>query len=152
MGFWNKFKKKEESVEKGSVVKQIVDNQGDKQEKQLKKSVKKVDKQDKKSPDKIATSASKRSTATILEPIVTEKTAKLSDQGVIVLKVAKNANRIMVRQAVRELYKVNPIKINIINVRGKRVNFGRQRGKRVDYKKALVILPKGTRVDIFEGV
>ena len=116
MGFFDKFKKKEESAEKGSLAKQIVDQKDDqKPKKAAKKPVKKSKKEDK-SVEQIATSTSKRSAATILEPIVTEKTAKLSDDGVIVLKVAKHANKVMVRQAVRELYKVNPVKINIINV------------------------------------
>lgn len=105
-----------------------------------------------KAPEKVATSASKRATATILAPIVSEKTAQLSDHGVMVFRVAKDANRVMVRHAFRELYKVNPVRVNIVNVRGKRVRFGRQSGKRVDYKKALIQLPKGVRIDIFEGV
>lgn len=150
MAFWNKFKKSKENLEDKSVAKQVVDKAEEKKAKKPKKAA--AAKKGEKATEKIATSASKRATETILGPIVTEKTAQLSDKGVMVFRVAKNANRVMVRQAVRELYKVNPVNVNIINVRGKRVKFGRQEGKRIDIKKALVTLPKGTRIDIFEGV
>ena len=95
---------------------------------------------------------SKKATSTILSPDVSEKTAQLSDANILTFKVAPGANKIEVRNAFRELYKVTPIKVNIMNVRGKPVRFGRIRGKRQDYKKALISLPKGTKVDIFEGI
>jgi large subunit ribosomal protein L23 len=91
-------------------------------------------------------------TSTILAPVVSEKSAQLADSNVLVFKVAKTANRVQVRNAFRELYKVTPLRVNIINNRGKRVRFGRVEGKRSDWKKAMIFLPKGVNVDIFEGV
>ena len=88
----------------------------------------------------------------ILGPVVTEKSAMLSDRNVLVLKVAEGATRISVRNAVKALYGVLPERVNIMKVRGKRVRFGRTLGKRSDWKKAMVTLPEGSHIDIFEGV
>ena len=96
---------------------------------------------------------SKKAFSIIIGPIVSEKSAGLaSKNNVVVLKVRKSANRIAVRNAIRELYKVTPVRVNMISVRGKNVRFGRFQGKQSDFKKALVYLPKGTSIDIFEGV
>jgi len=88
----------------------------------------------------------------ILGPVVTEKSAMLSDRNVMVLRVAEDANRVSVRNAVKALYGVLPERVNIMKVRGKRVRFGRTLGKRKDWKKAMVMLPEGSHIDIFEGV
>lgn len=151
MAIWDRFKKnQEQETPQKSVATKVAKTQGKTAEKPAKK---KADA--KKAPDAsehVATAASDQAAATILAPIVTEKAASLSENSVMVFKVAQNANRVQVRNAFRELYNVTPVKVNIINVRGKRVRFGRQRGQRVGMKKALVTLPKGTRIDIFEGV
>lgn len=138
MSILDKFTKK-----KGSPEKAVVAVKSDDTKKKTKK---------KTESKKAIVSISKLATQTLLKPVVTEKSAKLSDQGVVVFEVPVGANRVAVRQAFRELYKVTPVKINIINVRGKRVKFGRVEGKRQNVKKALISLPKGTRIDIFEGV
>lgn len=96
--------------------------------------------------------ASTFATRTILKPIVTEKTARLSDSNTMVFRVPRSASRIQVAQAIKELYGVRPVRVNILNVRGKNVHFGRTRGVQQDVKKAMVKLPEGTRLDIFEGV
>jgi large subunit ribosomal protein L23 len=88
----------------------------------------------------------------LLGPLVTEKTAMLSDRNVLVLRVATGANRIAIRNAIKALYNVVPTKVNVMNVRGKRVRFGRTLGKRKDWKKAVITLPEGSHIDIFEGV
>lgn len=161
MSILDRFKKSKEQTEKGSVARQVVENEEKKASKSGKeekrksgrvKEAKKVKKSQSEAAPEIATSASQRATATILAPIVTEKSAQLSDSGVMAFRVALTANKVMVRQAFRELYKVNPVKVRMINVRGKNLRFGRQTGKRMDYKKALITLPKGKRIDIFEGV
>lgn len=115
--------------------------------KEVKKSVKKVEK-----TNNAVKSVSKVALNTILGPIVSEKGAALADDNVMLFKVARDANRVQIKNAVKELYGVIPEKVNVINVRGKAVTFGRRRGKRSDYKKALVKLPKGTSINIFEGV
>jgi large subunit ribosomal protein L23 len=101
---------------------------------------------------KVVKRYSKMAMHTLQGPVISEKSAQLSDEGVLVFKVAKDANRVQVRNAFRELYQVTPTSVNILNVRGKRVLRGRVRGKRSDWKKAMIRLPKGKKIDIFESV
>lgn len=103
-------------------------------------------------PARKANAVSTLAMRTILRPLATEKTAHLADRGVYAFLVAKDANRVAVRQAIRELYKVNPVKVNIIRVRGTEKRFGRFIGRTSDLKKALVTLPQGTHIDVFESV
>jgi large subunit ribosomal protein L23 len=88
----------------------------------------------------------------LVKPIVSEKAAQLSTRDVIAFRVHKQANRVEVRQAFKEVYGVTPVRVNMVNSRGKNVRFGKSVGKRSDSKKALIFLPKGTNVDVFEGV
>ena len=89
---------------------------------------------------------------TLLAPLVTEKSAHLADAGVYAFLVPVSANRIAVNQAFREMYKVTPVKVNIIRVHGKEHRFGQTMSRQSDWKKALVTVPKGPRVDIFEKI
>lgn len=152
MGLLDRFKKQGEAPEKASVAKQVAKKQEEKQKKAPKKDAGKKKPEEAKKAKKAATSATRLSMATLLAPIVTEKSAQQADSGVMAFRVAPDANRVAVKQAFRELYKVTPKRVRIINVRGKHVRFGRVRGRRQDYKKALITLPKGARVDIYEGV
>ena len=149
MAIWNRFKKKAEAPEKASLAKQLTQTTGT-TEKAPKASVSPKPKVAK--AKRAVTSVSKLATATLLAPVVTEKTAQLSDAGRVIFWVPLEANRITVRQAFRELYKVTPVKINMARVRGKHVRFGLTQGARQNRKKAIITLPKGTRIDIFEGV
>jgi large subunit ribosomal protein L23 len=88
----------------------------------------------------------------ILHPLVTEKAAELTSMSKYVFVVRTDANRIEVRNAVRKMYNVDPISVNIIKMRGKHVRFGRLRGQRKAWKKAIVSFPKGTSIDAYEGV
>lgn len=121
-----------------------------KEAKPAKKTTKKVAKQATETSTTVAPKAVSRfAAATIIAPIVTEKAARLSGNNVMVFRVAPTATRVAVKQAVKELYKVTPVKVNIISVRGKAVRFGRFAGRTQDMKKALVTLPKGARIDAF---
>lgn len=95
---------------------------------------------------------SKKALNILLGPVVSEKAANLGQKNVVVFKVSKGANRVAVRNAIRELYKVTPVRVNMLTVRGKWVRFGRFEGRQNTYKKAMVYLPEGTSLDIFEGV
>lgn len=131
-------------------VKKTAKNSEPKTEKKAVKKTKKVNAD--KVVDKSAKVVSKVTLNTILGPVISEKSAQLSEADVVIFRVAKDANRVQVKNAVKALYGVIPERVNVINVRGKAVSFGRRRGKRSDYKKALVKLPKGTSLNIFEGV
>lgn len=91
-------------------------------------------------------------TRTILAPLVTEKTAQLSSANVMVFRVASSATRVAVKQAMKELYGVIPVKVNVITVRPRAMRFGGTAGTQKGYKKALVTLPKGTTIDVFASV
>lgn len=91
-------------------------------------------------------------TSVIVKPLVTEKSAVLASANQYVFVVKKNANRVAIRSAVKALYGVTPASVNIMNVRGKKVRFGRIRGKRSDWKKAVVTLPAGKTINVYEGV
>ncbi len=86
---------------------------------------------------------------TILAPLVTEKTASLGSRNVLVFRIASNATRVAVKQAMQELYGVVPVKVNVITVRPRSMNFGRTRGITKGYKKAMVTLPPGKTIDVF---
>lgn len=105
-----------------------------------------------KKKDEVSLEARAKAHEVLLGPLVTEKTAMLSDHNILVLRVASDANRVAIRNAIKALYNVTPTKVNIMNVRGKRVRFGRTMGKRKDWKKAVITLPEGSHIDIFEGV
>ena len=154
MSILDRFKKQEETLGKGSVAKKVVD--ADKKEEKKPAKEKKASSDKKaaapKKEKKATVMISKKATETLLGPIVSEKSAHLADTGVLVFKVASDSNKVSVRNAIRELYKVTPLKVNILTVRGKAVRFGRQIGKTNAYKKAIVTLPEGTHIDIFDGV
>jgi len=95
---------------------------------------------------------SKKALTVLMRPLVTEKTAQMSDQNVMVFEVARGSNRIEIKNAFNELYGIVPVRVNVMNMRGKRVAFGRTGGKRKDWKKAIIALPKGVNLDIFEGI
>lgn len=88
----------------------------------------------------------------IKHPLVTEKAATLTSLSKYAFVVRPDASRVQVRSAVRVMYGVDPVSVNIIKVRGKRVRFGRTTGARKDWKKAIVTFPKGTTIDAYEGV
>lgn len=88
----------------------------------------------------------------LVRPLVTEKASHLASVGQYVFSVHPDANRIEIRSAVKAMYGVLPVSVNIQIVRGKVVRFGRSNGKRKNWKKAIVTLPKGKTIDIYAGV
>ena len=88
----------------------------------------------------------------ILRPLVTEKAAHLASLSKYVFEVASAANRVAVGKAVAERYGVRPEAVHIQNVRGAQVRSGRRTGRRKSWKKAIVTLPKGQKIDVNEGV
>lgn len=89
---------------------------------------------------------------TLIKPMVTEKAANLGAFNKYVFEVAPKVNKIEIAKAINEVYGIKPIDVNIIKMRGKKVNYGRYQGKRRDWKKAIVTLPAGKTINIYEGV
>lgn len=152
MSIFDRFKKANEAPRKASVAKQVNATAEEVATVPETETPKKKAKKATAVKAPVARAMSSFASRTILAPIVSEKTAHLSDEDVMVFRVPTSANRIMVRQAVKELYKVSPVWVNIVNVRGKMVRFGGRQGRQSDIKKAIVKLPKGVRIDVFEGV
>jgi len=88
----------------------------------------------------------------IVQPIVSEKATTQEMQGKYVFAVKASATKEDVKNAVEQLYGVRPKKVRTMMFEGKRVRFGQTRGKRSDWKKAIVVLPKGHTIHIHEGV
>ena len=90
----------------------------------------------------------------IRRPLVTEKSTMLREDGnVIAFEVDPSANKIQVKTAVEELFKVKVAEVRLFNVRGKMKRMGRWVGKRRDWRKAYVRLKEGEKApDFIEGV
>jgi large subunit ribosomal protein L23 len=90
----------------------------------------------------------------LIRPIISEKNTMLSEQGKYTFEVSQRANKIMVRRAVEELFKVSVTAVNIMHVAGKRRRSPRSRtyGMTRSWKKAVVSLSEGQRIELFEGV
>ena len=90
----------------------------------------------------------------IRRPLVTEKSTILrEEENVLAFEVAGSANKIQVKQAVEELFKVKVEEVRLFNVRGKMKRMGRWAGKRRDWRKAYVRLKAGEKAPEFvEGV
>ncbi len=133
-------KKVEEKKEKNKKIKK----EGNKKE------VSKVDKGEKMIKPKGALSEDLE--RVIIKPYITEKSAFLAHDNQYVFIVNRGAGRIQVRNAIKAMYGIAPTNVNIQNYYGKRVRFGRIRGKQSNWKKAIVTLPKGSKIDVYEGV
>jgi len=85
----------------------------------------------------------------IIRPRITEKAAVLSESGnVYTFEVSKSATKPTIMRAVKEIYKVSPIKVNIVNQIAKKVLSKGKRGSTASLSKAYVYLKKGDKIDI----
>jgi large subunit ribosomal protein L23 len=89
---------------------------------------------------------------TILSPVITEKATMLSEQNKVVFRVAGDATKPQIAEAVENLFKVSVVKVNTINVKGKTKRFRGRVGRRSDVKKAIVTLAEGQSIDITTGL
>jgi large subunit ribosomal protein L23 len=89
----------------------------------------------------------------ILEPVVSEKSYNLLDEGAYTFKVHPEANKIEIRQAVEAIFDVKVLKVTTANRKGKRKRNRRALtfGRRPDTKRAIVTLVEGDRIDLFES-
>jgi len=88
----------------------------------------------------------------LIRPIVTEKSNILMTENKYVFKVALKANKIEIRNAVEKIFNVKVLDVKTLIVNGKIKRMGKTAGYRSDYKKAIVKLAPGNRIEIFEGV
>jgi large subunit ribosomal protein L23 len=101
----------------------------------------------------------------IKRPLLTEKGTTLKETGgrpdevdpeqlspQLLFEVARDANKVEIRQAVEKLWNVNVVKVRTAVVRGKEKRMGRFMGRRPAWKRALVTLAPGQKIEFFEGV
>ncbi len=88
----------------------------------------------------------------LLRPLITEKNTMLLEQNKYTFEVAREANKPQIKQAVETAFKVKVSSVNVINVPGKMRRVGRQRGMSPSWKKVVVTLEPGNKIELFEGV
>lgn len=88
----------------------------------------------------------------IRRPIMTEKSTTLQDRGKYTFEVAGYANKHQVKEAVEQAFQVAVLKVNVINVHPRWRGPGRRRGQTSGWKKAVVTLKPGQKIEFFEGV
>jgi len=88
----------------------------------------------------------------IIRPIITEKSAMLREFGQYVFEVAPDSNKLEIKKAVEELFKVHVEKVRVINVKPKPKRVRLAPGYTRRWKKAIVTLKEGEHIPFFEGV
>ena len=84
--------------------------------------------------------------------VLTEKGNLLKESlNQVVFEVAEGANKIEIKQAVQQLFKVTVLGVNTLRVRGRMRRMGRTTAKTANWKKAIVSLKKGDKIEFFEG-
>ena len=89
---------------------------------------------------------------TIISPIKTEKATSLSSFNKIIFKVDKGANKRSIKRSIEKIFKVNVIKINTVNIKGKNKLVRNKKSFKSGYKKAIVTLKKGQSIDLATGL
>ena len=89
---------------------------------------------------------------TIIAPNITEKSTSLSEFNKIVFKVHKGASKSSIKRSVEKIFKVNVVKINTINLKGKTKMVRNKKASKPGYKKAIITLKKGQSIDLATGI
>jgi large subunit ribosomal protein L23 len=90
--------------------------------------------------------------AVLLRPIVTEKTTILTGADKYVFEVDLRANKNQIKEAIQVAFNVRVAEVNTMVMKGKPKRFGRKVTNRPDWKKAIVTLVPGDKIDLFEGI
>jgi large subunit ribosomal protein L23 len=85
-------------------------------------------------------------------PLITEKSTALQAQNKYAFEIADKANKLMIRQAVEKAFKVKVTGVNVVTMQGKTRRVGRRMIKTEPWKKAIVTLQPGDKIEFFEGV
>ncbi len=115
-----------------------------------------VEKKQKKETKKKATTPKKEDTGNahrvLMHPLITEKGSFLGAQNQYLFAVAPNTNKIEIKKAIKAVYGIMPTKVRIMTMAGKYVRYGRTEGSTKHWKKAIITLPEGQKIDIQEGL
>jgi large subunit ribosomal protein L23 len=88
----------------------------------------------------------------ILRPLITEKNTNLMVLNKYCFEVDRNASKTQVKHAIEEIFNVTVMSVHTMNLRGKRRRRGMRYGYTNDWKKAIVTLAEGDRIELFESV
>lgn len=89
----------------------------------------------------------------VQKPLVTEKSTALQEDGNwLAFRVHPDANKIQIKAAVEKIFDVTVLQVNTLNVQGKAKRFGRTMGVSKGWKKAMLRLKDGDKIEMFEGV
>ncbi len=93
-------------------------------------------------------SINKHATGTIKKPRITEKATFSAEKGAYIFEIVQDATKITVAKAIEAMYKVVPVKVNIVRTPAKKVFVRGKVGKKQAIKKAIVFLKKGDKIDL----
>jgi len=89
----------------------------------------------------------------VRKPLVTEKSMGLKESlNKIVFEVRKDATKKGIQEAIEKIFNVKVKSVRTMNVKGKKRHLGRQQGKRPDWKKAIVTLNKGDKIEVLDQI
>jgi large subunit ribosomal protein L23 len=88
----------------------------------------------------------------LLKPLMTEKSMQQKEEhNTVTFEVARNANKVEIRQAVERVFNVKVADVRTMSMQGKWKRMGRFEGQRADWKKAIVTLAPGHKIELVEG-
>lgn len=137
MKFWDKFKKEETAKEEKPV-----------KEKPVKEKPKEKKVSESGGGKKIGKGAYKDAYKILKQAHITEKATYLEEKDQYIFRVYPRANKIEIRKAVEHIYGVDVLSVGIINVPSKKRRLGRTEGRRSGYKKAIVKIKKGQKIEL----
>ncbi len=82
-----------------------------------------------------------------IKPHIAEKSTLLNEKGIYVFEIGPKTNKVMVGRVIKEKYGVTPRKVNIINIPSKKISFRGKKGTKRGFKKAIVFLKKGDKIE-----
>jgi large subunit ribosomal protein L23 len=85
-------------------------------------------------------------------PLITEKSTVLQGMNKYAFEIAEGANKLQIKQAIEKAFKVTVTKVNVITMQGKMKRMGRREVMSAQWKKAIVTLKAGDKIEFFEGV
>jgi large subunit ribosomal protein L23 len=94
------------------------------------------------------TTAQKMYERVIMKPRVTEKSTQVAEGNVYTFNIAPNATKIEVKDAIKAMYKVTPMKVNVVKIKQRRVVVRGKRGLQAGGRKAYVYLKKGDKIEL----
>ena len=88
----------------------------------------------------------------LVEPWITEKSHQLLESNKYIFRVSENSTKSQIGKSIESLYKVTVEGVNIVNIPSKKRIYGRKVGRKSGYKKAIITLKEGDKIELFEGV